>query len=222
MEVQNDKINELLDISLNKEKLHFLFVNNINTSSNCFIQFGKIKNNHIFDLKIKNNSNFYKYDIIPLINSMLSNNKTYILKFFDVKKYYFENKEHIIKTEIKNIKEPHSIIDIYQYTIMNKLNNYYLVDDTIDKCITFNTRKQIKNIYFPSLKEYNHKDTFKLIEWIILDEIIINCKLYSNYITISININLIESNKLPKTKLELITKLCDDLQLIINFINMSN
>ena len=50
----------------------------------------------------------------------------------------------------------------------------------------------------------------------------INCKLYSNYITISININLIESNKLPKTKLELITKLCDDLQLIINFINMSN
>lgn len=225
MEAQNNKIEKILDMSLNKDKLHFLFINNINTSNKCFIQFGKIKSNHIFDLKIKNNSNFYKYDIIPLINSMLSNSnsiKTNLLKFFDVKKYYFENKEHIIKKEIKNMQEPHNINDIYEYTFTNKLNNYYLIDNTIDKCIIFNTKKYIKNIYFPSLKEYNHKETFKLIEWVISDEIKINCKLYSNYITIFININLIESNKLPKTKVELITKLCGDLQLIIDFININN
>lgn len=192
--------------------LNFILVNNISTSTTSNIYFGNIKSNKIFDLKIEYKNTLKKYDIIPLINSILQFN-TLQFNVNDITKYYYEDKIHILKKNIKN-----KDILAQQISLKKKLNNFYLLDDEIDKCIIFNSIENISSVYFPSIKQYNHKENFILLEWVIENDICIEVCLYSSYLTISIKIDLIENNKCPKNKLIMITKLTNNLNTIIQFL----
>lgn len=247
---------------MDKESLNSLIINNINNINNnniCYINYGKIISNKIFNLKIdnyffkknennENNDNIVminsdindKFNIIPLVNSVL-NKQIQNINIFEVTKYYYENKIHIIKklnngdsyflkklnkyqtrfsenlTKLNNNKNNNEIINNeIKYTIINKLNNFYLINSSeVDKCIKFNNIEKINNLYFPSLKEYNYIETYILVEWIITNDIKLQIKFYKKYINISIKINLIEKTKIPINKLNIIYKLYNDLDLII-------
>jgi hypothetical protein len=192
---------------LDKEAIHFMIVNNVNKSNVGYIHFGNIKNNNMFNMKYKKQTNIY--DLIPLLNSLLLD-KIQCLSVYKIKKHYYENKIHIIQKIINDTKE-------IRYTLINKLNNFYLYNNDTDKCITFNTIQEINNLYFPSIKEYNHIENYILLEWLIIHDITIQLKKYSNYITISIKIKLIETNTCPSKKIEIIYELCNILEIIMNY-----
>lgn len=202
----------IIQKQLDKELLHFILVNNVNKSNISNIYFGKIKSNTIFNTKYKKKTNINNfYDVIPLINSLLLDS-IQDFAIYNIKKHYYENKIHIIQKKEGNPFEK-------RYTITNKLNNFYLYENEIDKCIIFNTIENVNNLYFPSIKEYNHKENYILIEWVISDDIKVQVKKYVNYISFSIKINLVETNKCPNNKIETIYKLCSQLELIIKYFN---
>ena len=133
-----------------KEILQDFIINNVpHKIDNIEIVFGEKQNNVMFNTRL-NLQNKNNYDIVPIINCMLStyfinNNNPFTINY--ISNYYFENYCYNIKQQSYKDKE----ISYYN----EKLINYNLIENV---CLKAKSKHYKKPIYFTSMKTYNHKE----------------------------------------------------------------
>ena len=169
--------------------------------------FGNKINDIIFDNRLNYKSNTINhFDLVPLINSLITP--------------FVETKDHIKFKKIQIINYEDSVYIINKCLSSNKLDyNYYqnnLEDYNITDSFCIKSKKlNYKNsINFTNMKTYNHSENYLLIEWLCKNDIKINLKVYKTYLCLSMEINVIEKNKIPYKKMNMINKIFDILELI--------
>lgn len=203
IEINNNDI--ILDFI--KKSVSFKDINHIE------INFGNKINDIIFDTRLNYKSDkLNHFDLIPIINSLLSpfiESKDKI----NFKKYQIINYEDMIFTIKKCLSSNKIDYEYYQ----NKLDDYNLTNTFCIKSKKINYKNPL---FFTNMKNYNHKENYLLIEWICFNNIKINIKVCKTYLSLSLIIDVIEQNKVPQKKLNMIRNIFEKLELIYtNYLN---
>ena len=203
--IQIDNTNILIDFV--KKNVALYDINNIE------IHFGKKINDIIFDTRSNYKSEkIDHFDLIPMINSLLSP--------------FIETKEKINFKKYQTINYENTIFTIKQCLSSKKIDYEYYQNNLEDYNITDtfclkSKNKSYKNpIYFTNMKNYNHKENCLLIEWICFNDVRINLKVYKTYLSLSALIDVVEQNKIPQKKMDMIDNIFEKLELIYtNYLN---
>lgn len=193
------------------KKINYLqdfIINNVPHNINQIeLIFGEKVNNIMFNTRLNLNEKQYNNNIIPIINSILSNyfiKNTYPLSIQTISNYYYDKDCYSIKQLYKKQEKQ---ISYYN----KKIVDYNLIDNVCLKANYFNFKKPI---YFTNLKTYNNKEKFILLEWYCINDIIINVKMYKTYFTFEMKIIINENRKISPNKMKIIQEIYEKMDLI--------
>jgi hypothetical protein len=208
----------------NEKRIEEFIKNTTSTkaANKIIINFGNKKADFLFDIKLSNNK---KYDILPLVNSIL---QEYIMEVLNTKitniyledtiyqleNINFKNGEYVDYKNINYFKT--SMIDYEMYDLIyNDIEND---DKKISMCIKSINKTYLNRNMFSGMLNYNYKDTYNLVQWKLKNDIYLNLKLYKKYYVFEIEVNIIEYKNIPLVKIETIEAVYKKIETIIKFL----
>lgn len=187
---------ENMNIGLTDDNLKYHLIKHIPNCNQLDIFYGKKINDFIFKTKFTSKKDD-TYNLVPIINSYFSDCNIKNMIISSIKEFYLDDKVLFISNSINSNQS--------QTCFTKKMVDFNIIESTNnDICMRFNQFTKINNLYFESMKNYNHSTQYLQLKWLFDFDIELIIKVYSSYFIINIKVKLEEKHKCPLDKENLI------------------